>query len=155
MVFTWDMAVNTVKSMDEGATERSTRHPAVIALVALLLVESAALFAAAGFFVLELFIAEANSVATAIGVIVLLAGGGLWLALIARGVLRGQSWTRSAVVVAQVLLGAIAVGSFQGDDARPDLGIILFIPVVLALVLLFQKPVLAATASRDNEEYNY
>ena len=155
MVSAWDVAVNEARRPDEFETTAPRRHPAVTALVALLLLEAAALAAATVFFIIELLVAESSSVASAVGITVITAAGAVWVAFIARGVLRGLAWTRAAVVVVQVLVGAIAIGSFQGPAPRPDLGVILLVPAVIALALLFQKPVLAATSSRDNEEHTY
>ena len=141
--------MNDSKNPDEHQTSRSSRHPAVTALVAVLLLEMAALAAAAVYFIVELLIATPSSVASAVGIIVIIAAAAVWVGFIAVGVLRAQSWTRAAVVVVQVLIGAVAVGSFQGPSPRVDLGVILLVPVVIALVLLFQKPVLEATTGRD------
>ena len=155
MVSAWDVAVNDARKPDEHTVNHHPRHPAVTALVSVLLVEAAALAAATIYFVIEILVATPSSVASAIGITVLIAAGAVWVVFIALGVLRGHSWTRAAVVVVQVLVGAIAVGSFQGADARSDLGIILLVPAVVALVLLFQKPVLAATANRDDQQHTY
>ena len=153
MVSAWDVAVNETGKPDEFETTRPGRPRAVTALVAVLLLEAAALAAATVFFVIELLVATPSSVASAVGITVITAAGAVWVVFIALGVLRGQAWSRAAVVVVQVLIGAIAVGSFQGPAPRPDLGVILLVPAVVALVLLFQKPVLAATANRDNEQH--
>ncbi len=155
MVFAWDVAVNDARNLDEDQTKRSTRHPAVTALVVVLAVEAAGLAAAAVYFVVELLVATPTSVASAVGITVIIAAGAIWVAFIAAGVLRAQAWTRAAVVVVQVLIGAVAIGSFQGPTPRPDLGVLLLVPVVVALVLLFQKPVLAATTGRDNEQRTF
>lgn len=155
MVFAWDVAVNDARNSNEDQTNRSTRHPTVLALVVVLAVEAAALAAAAVYFVFELLVATPSSVASAVGITVIIAAGAIWVGFIAVGVLRAQAWTRAAVIVVHVLIGAIAIGSFQGPTPRPDLGVILLVPVVAALVLLFQKPVLAATTGRDNEQRTF
>jgi len=155
MVFVWDVAVNDTGKADEQQTNLSRRHPAILGLTGILLLEAVALAAATVYFIVEIFVATPSSVATAVGIAVVTAAGAVWVFFIALGVLRGQAWTRAAVVVVQVLVGAIAVGSFQGPAPRPDLGVILLVPAVVALVLLFQKPVLAATANRDNEQHTY
>ena len=155
MVFAWDVAVNDVRKPNEQQTTRSSRHPSVTALVIVLAIEALALAAAAVYFVVELLVATPASVASAIGITVIIAAGAVWVGFIAVGVLRAQAWTRAAVVVVQVLIGAIAIGSFQGPTPRVDLGIILLVPVVAALALLFHKPVLAATTGRDDEGRTY
>jgi hypothetical protein len=155
MVLAWDVAVNKVRKADEEQTNGSTRHPAVTALVVVLVLEAAALVAAAVYFVVELLVATPSSLASAVGITVIIAAGAVWVAFIAVGVLRAQAWTRAAVIVVQVLIGAIAIGSFQGPTPRPDLGVILLVPAVIAMVLLFQKPVLAATTGRDDTGRTY
>jgi hypothetical protein len=155
MVSAWDVAVNDRGKPDEFETKQSRRHPAVTGLAAIVALEAFALVAATVFFVIELLVATPSSVASAVGIAVVTAAGAVWVAFIARGVLRGLAWTRAAVVVVQVLVGAIAVGSFQGPTPRADLGVILLVPAVVALVLLFQKPVLAATAGRDDQQHTY
>jgi hypothetical protein len=159
MVITWDVAVNNAqKGTDDGANgARNPRHHhrAVLALVAVLLLESAALVVAVVYLVVEIMVASATSMASAVGIAVIVAAAAVWVGFIALGVYRGRAWTRAAVVVVQVLVGAVALGSFQGQDARPDLGIVMLAPAALALVLLFQKPVLDWTRSIDRDPKLY
>ena len=146
MVFGWDVAVNGVRDSHEGMR----RHPAVLILVAVLLLEAAALAAATIYFAVELLVGRPASVGSAVAITAVIAAGAVWVGFIAIGVLRGQAWTRAATVVVQVLVTAIAIGSFQGADAQPTLGIAILVPAVVAIVLLFSKPVLAATTVRDD-----
>lgn len=132
---------------DESVTARP--HPLVVVLVVSVALQAAALAVATGALVVETFVDVAASVASAVALAVLTAIGAILLALVARNLLRGAPWTRGATVVAQVLQLAIAVGAFQGAWARPDLGWLLLAPAVLALVLLFTRPVLAHTMRRD------
>ena len=153
------MLVNTARTANDGAEHDphalALKHPAVRALAAVLIVEAAALMAAVVFLVVEVLVAPASSLPSAIGITVIVAIAAVWVALIAVGVLRGRAWTRAAVVVVQVLITAVAIGSFQGSGARPDLGLILLVPAVIALVLLFTRPVLAATTVRDETPRTY
>lgn len=155
MVFVGDIAVDDVRNPDEQQTKGSSRHPAVLGLVAILLLESAALAAATVYLIVELLVEKPTSFASAVAIAVLVALSAIWVAFIAVGVLRAQSWTRAAIVVVQVLIGAVAIGSFQGPTPRPDLGIILIVPALIAMVLLFQKPVQAATTGRDDTERSF
>lgn len=159
MVFPWDVAVNGVREPDEprsnGSISPVKRHWAVVALVAILVLETVALAGAAVYFVIELLVARPTSFASAVGITVIIAIAALWVGFIARGVLRGQSWTRAATVVVQILLIAIAVGSFQGVNPRPDLGFAVLVPAALALVLLFSRPVHAATGNVESEPKTY
>lgn len=118
-------------------------------LAVILFAECALLAVATVYLVVEILVAEPSSYASAIALTVLAAIATVWLALIAVNVLRGRSWTRGATVVWQVLQIAVAIGCFQGAFARPDLGWPLLLPAVAALLLLFTRPVIRATAARD------
>jgi hypothetical protein len=132
---------------DESVTARP--HPLVVLLVIIVGLQAAALAAATISLVVEIFVDVAASVTSAIALTVLTAIGAVLLALVARNLLRGAPWTRGATVVAQILQIALAVGAFQGAWARPDLGWLLLLPAVAALVLLFTRPVLAHTVRPD------
>ncbi|MGV8877318.1 MAG: hypothetical protein ACOH1K_07390 [Rhodoglobus sp.] len=125
------------------------RHPQLIALACIIFLESALLFAALGYLIFELGSQQPQSYASAIALTVLTALAAVGVAVIAVGVLRRQSWVRGAAVVWQVLQISVAIGSFQGVFARPDIGWLLLIPAIVVLGLLFTKPVLAATARRE------
>jgi hypothetical protein len=150
--FVWDVAVSDVKPSDsDGAADLPTRrrHPLLLTLAALLFVECALLVAAAVFLVLELLVATPDSYPSAIALTGLTVIAAVWLALIAVNTLRGRSWIRGAAVVWQVLQIALGIGSFQGLFARPDVGWLLIVPAVAVLVLLFTRPVIAATVRRE------
>ena len=151
MVLGWKVAVNGVRNSGEGIR----RHPAVLVLVAVLVLEAAALAAATVYFLIELLVSKPNSVGSAVAITAVIAIGAVWVGFIAVGVLRGRAWTRAATVVVQVLAAAIAVGSFQGSDPRPLLGVSILVPAVLAVVLLVSKPVLAATSVREPDERTF
>jgi hypothetical protein len=126
------------------------RHPPLVKLLTVLLFAECALLAAATVYLLvELFTATANSLASAIALLVLTAIATIWLGVIAVNVLRGKAWTRGAAIVWQVLQGAIAIGCFQGTFAQPELGWVLLVPALVVLVLLFTPSVVAAVSRRD------
>lgn len=135
------------ENLDEGNT--GSHHPAVVALAAIVFAECALLAAATIFLIVELLVATPNSYASAVALTVLTTIATIWLAVIAVNILRGRAWVRGATVVWQVLQIAVAVGAFQGVFARPDIGWLLLIPTIAALVLLFTRPVIAATSRRD------
>lgn len=151
MVSVWDVAVNEARNSNEHPATPPRRPAALTGLIVLLALECAALVAAAVFLVVELLIETPTSVASAVGITVIVAASAVWVAFIIAGLRRGAAWTRAAVVVVQVLFGAVAIGSFQGPMPRIDLGIALLVPAVLALVLLFTKSVIAATADRESD----
>lgn len=133
--------------MDVGQTDR--KHPVVIVLAGLVFAECALIATATIYLVVEILVATPASYASAIALTVLTAIAAVWLALIAVNILRGRAWVRGATVVWQVLQIAVAIGCFQGLFARPDIGWVLLIPAIVALVLVFTPPVVAATARRD------
>lgn len=124
------------------------RSVALRVLAVVLMIEAAALAALTVFLLVEVLTVRPDSYASAIGVTVMAAIGTAWLALAAIGTLRSQPWVRGSVITLQLIQIAIAVGCFQGIVGRPDVGWVLIVPAVVALVLLFTSPVRAAT-SRD------
>ena len=133
----------------DSPVSNSPRHPLVVALAAILFLESALITAATIYLVIEILISPAGSFVSGVALAVVAGIAAVWVAIIAVNVLRGNAWVRGASIVVQVLIAAVAVGSFQGEAALPVLGIALLVPVVLVLVLLFAKPVVAATSKRD------
>lgn len=120
----------------------------MVALGVLIFAQCGLLAVATGYLVIELIIDTPDSYASAVALAVLTTIAAVWLAIIGVNVLRGSPWVRGATIVVQVLQIAVAIGAFQGSFARPDLGWLLLIPAVAALVLLFTSPVLAATVRR-------
>jgi len=125
------------------------RHPYLVALALIILIESAMLFAAVGYLLIELASETPQSYSSAIALTALTAIAAIWVAVIGISVLRRQAWIRGAALVWQVLQISVAIGSFQGVFARPDIGWLLLTPAIAVLVLLFTKPVLAATTRRE------
>lgn len=140
--FVWDEAVS-----EPRATGR--RHPFVLALIALVGAECALLAVATIYLVIEIITAPASSVVSAVALTALTAIAAVWLFVITVNIARGRAWTRGATVVWQVLQIAVAIGSFQGLFARPDIGWLLLVPSLVVLGLLFSKPVTAAISGRD------
>jgi hypothetical protein len=127
-----------------------TRHPVVVVLAVIVFAEAALLGIAAAVLIVELIVAEAQSVASAVGLIALALVAAVLLAVAALGLLRGRAWVRSAIVVWQVLQIAVAVGAFQGIFARPDVGWLLLIPAIAAIVLVLSRPVVAFASRRGD-----
>jgi hypothetical protein len=118
-------------------------------LSALIFFEAALVVGATGYLVFELLTVTPDSLASAIALTVVTAIGAVWVTAIALGMLRGRPWSRGAALVWQVLQLAVAVGAFQGTFARSEIGWLLLVPAVAALVLLFTKPVIRATRRTD------
>ena len=125
------------------------KHPLLIALAVLVFAECALLAVATIYLVIEILVDTPASYASAVALTVLTAIAAIWLGFIAVNILRGRAWTRGATVVWQVLQVAVAIGCFQGLFARPDIGWALLLPAIVVLVLLFTRPVIAATARRE------
>ncbi|MEX1078719.1 MAG: hypothetical protein WED09_06375 [Homoserinimonas sp.] len=115
----------------------------------LLFIEFLLVSAGAVYLLVELAIETPQSYGSAIVILALTALAAFGVGMIAVQTLRGRPWTRGATVVWQVLQASVGVGSLQGLFARPEVGWPLIILSVVVLVLLFTKPVLAATARED------
>ncbi|MGO1545358.1 MAG: hypothetical protein ACTHXA_13580 [Gulosibacter sp.] len=108
----------------------------ILVLTALIGLESIMMIGVAGFLIYELITQPALSVATSIALVILAAIGAAFLAAVTLGILRGQTWARSAGIVWQVLQTAVAVVILQGDIAQV-LGWALALVSLVVLVLLF------------------
>ena len=121
----------------------------MVLLAAVLFIEAVALAGATVVLIFELLVATPDSFPSAVALTVFVAIAAVWVFVIAVNSLRGRAWIRGAAIVVQVLLGALALGSFTGLGARVDIGWLLLAPAIIVLVLLFTKPVLAETSRRD------
>ncbi len=122
---------------------------AVLTLVALLAIEALGLAALAVVLLVDLITGEPSSYLAAIALFVLTAAAAAGVGAIAVNALRGSSWIRGAAVTVQVLQLTVAIGSFQGVFARPEVGWLLLVPAVAILVLLFTRSVIAHTMRRE------
>lgn len=66
------------------------------------------------------------------------------LAVVAVGLLRARSWTRSAALVWQLVQALVGAYSLQGAGAAVGFGVAAIGLAVVALVLLFSRPVRSA-----------
>lgn len=126
------------------------RSPLIVAYLGVLFAEAGMLIVATVFLVVEVLVASADSLTSAIALTVLTALASAWLVVIAVQSVAGFAWTRSAAIVWQILQLAIAVGSFQGMFAEPGIGWILLLLSLVALVLAFSRPVIDATSNRPD-----
>ncbi|CAN5218133.1 hypothetical protein BH11ACT4_BH11ACT4_02630 [soil metagenome] len=129
--------------------DETVRHPLVVALAVLLFAESAVLALAAIYLVIEILTASAASVVSAVAFTALVVLAAIWVGLIAANTLRGRAWIRAAAITWQVLQVVVAVGCLQGLFATPLVGWLLIAAAVAVVVLLFTRPVIAATAERE------
>lgn len=125
------------------------KHPLVVALAALLFAECAAISIAAISLVIEILVDAPASYLSAAAFTILVVVAAIWVGFIAANVLRGRAWVRAAAVTWQVLQVVVAVGCLQGLFATPIAGWPLIAAAVMVIVLLFTRPVIAATSERE------
>jgi hypothetical protein len=131
---------------DAAPGDERMRAPVLLKILVLLLfAEAAALAAGAVFLLVELLVETPQSYAAAVAILALTALAAVWLAIIGVNTLRGRPWVRAAALVWQVLQIGLGIGSLQGLFPREDIGWFLIAPAILVIVLLFTRPVLAAT----------
>lgn len=128
-----------------GVSSSRSRPRSLVVLAVMIFIEAAFLAAAAGFLVFELVTAVPSSLASAIGMLVLVVIAGVWLVAVGIGALHARPWVRAAALTWQVLQLAVAIGSFQGLFARDDIGWFLLVPAVVVIALLFTRSVMTAT----------
>jgi hypothetical protein len=118
------------------------RAPAVAIVALVLVAETLVLLGLSGFLAFQLAVDPPDSMASAVGLVVITVVATAWIAATTIGFFHGKSFARGSALVWQVLQAAVGLASNQGLFARPDIGSGLLIPamVVLAL-LLFSKPV--------------
>lgn len=132
-----------------GSSAASGKPPLLVLLATILFLECALLVVAAIFLLIELLIARPDSYPSAIAILLLTLLAAAWIGITALHTVRGSSWIRGSAAAWQLLQIAVAVGSFQGLFARADIGWLLLIPALLALLLLFTPSVVAATTQQN------
>jgi hypothetical protein len=84
--------------------------------------------------------------ATAYGVGGTLVLAAALLVLVGVGTFRARSWSRTSGMVWQVVQILVGFYAFQGQGAQPGFAVAAIVPAVLALILLFTRPVREAMA---------
>jgi hypothetical protein len=124
----------------------SRSRPALLTLLAAIVGAEALMMAGVVVWLLiELLTDRPASYETALAIVVLAAIAAVFLGFAALHTLRAAPWTRAATLTWQLLQIVIAIGCFQGIVASPAVGWWLLVPAVLAVILLFTPPVVAAT----------
>ncbi len=124
--------------------------PLFVLYVVMLMTEAVVLAGVTVLLIVELLTATADSFASAVALTVIAGLTATWLIVISVNTVRGFAWTRSASIVWQVLQIAVAIGALQGAFAVPGIGFVLLAQALTALVLLFSRPVRAATSHRPD-----
>ena len=121
---------------------------ALKAAAALVFVESAAVFAGAGYFAYGIITDQARSLATLLALVVFTAALASWIAYVATSLLKAKKFARTAAIFWQLCQLSVAFGSFTGQFANAMVGYAILIPSVAVIVLLFQRNV-SALLQRD------
>jgi hypothetical protein len=128
-------------------TTAGHRRPLLLSILAgLLWAEAALLTGIAVWLLIELLTTRASSFAGGLAILVLAVIAAVWLSITAFNTLRARSWVRAAAVTWQVLQIAVAIGLFQGADARPGVAWALLVPALAGIALALSPSVIAATA---------
>jgi hypothetical protein len=110
-------------------------------MVALILVaETLVLLGLSGFLIYQLVVDTPDSIASAIGLVLITLAATAWMAVTAVGFFQRKSFARGSALVWQVLQGAVGLASNQGLFARPDIASGLLVPALIALALLLFSP---------------
>jgi hypothetical protein len=128
------------------------KEPAVLVVALILVAETLVLSGLTGFLIYQLVVDSQDSIASAVGLVMIAIVATAWIAITAIGFVKGKSFARGSALVWQVLQGAVGLASNQGLFARPDIGSGLFVPAVIALALLLVSPSVSKHlgASRDS-----
>jgi hypothetical protein len=114
--------------------------PAVFFVALILALETLGVAVLTGFLVFEVVTENPDSMATAIGLVVVVGLALVWIGATTVAFLRGKASSRGSAVVWQVLQAALGIASNQGLFARPDVGSALLLPAIAVIgVLLFSK----------------
>jgi hypothetical protein len=116
------------------------KAPAVLMVSLILVAETLVLLALSGYLVYQLVVDSPDSIASAVGLVLITLAANAWIAIAAIAFFQGKSFARGSALVWQVLQGAVGLASNQGLFARPDIGSGLFVPALIALALLLFSP---------------
>jgi hypothetical protein len=126
-----------------GPGSEPTARPAGITVISLVVVlEAAALLVAAGWYGLQLLTgAPVLSFWGAVFTLGLLLAFSAWLFAVALFLFRGYRWPRAGALVAQLFMLTIGFPTLTGG--YPLAGLAMLLPAAVAIVLLFDKRVIA------------
>ncbi|WP_373461798.1 hypothetical protein [Arthrobacter sp. V4I6] len=127
----------------EGPRGRGAVRPAgIVVLAVIVALEATALLAAAGWYGSQLLTgAPVLSFWGAVFTLGLLLAFAVWLFAVARFLFRGYRWPRAGALVAQLFVLTIGFPTLTGG--YPLAGLAMLVPAAAAIVLLFDKRVIA------------
>lgn len=137
---------NTPAGSPTSGIGRPARPLLLLVLTVILALEAALMVGLAVWLLFELLTQTPESYASAVAIVVLVVLAAAWVIATVIGIARRRGWARASALTIQILQIAVAVGSFQGFYARPDLGWALLIPAVVAGVLAVSPSVVRATS---------
>ena len=137
----WDVAVSELP----GNTSRPKLPVLLAVLAGVVLLEAVAMVVVAVVLLVDLLTQPAASFAGGLFLVVCAVAAAAGLFALFLGTVRTRVWTRGPTFVWQFVQLAVAVGAFQGQFARVDIGWLLLIPSVVAIALLFTPSVMNAT----------
>lgn len=124
-----------------------SRPPLLIVLAVILTLEGLLVTGLVLWLLYELLTTTPHSYTTSVAITILVALAAAWLIVTLTGVLRLHAWARASTVTIQILMIAVAVGSFEGlVGGSPGIGWALLVPAVVAGVLALAPSVVRATA---------
>jgi hypothetical protein len=127
------------------------RTPAVFVVALILVAETLVLLGLSGFLIYQLVLDTPDSIASAIGLVLIAMATTAWIGFTTIGFVQGRAFARGSALVWQVLQGAVGLASNQGLFARPDIASGLLVPALIAAALLLFSPSISKHlgASRD------
>lgn len=142
--------MSSVGMMNKNPDQRP-KSGTLIGLGIVLLFEALALAILSVWFLIEILTTEVNSIPGSILTLALAVLATVWVAAAGVGAFRARPWVRAAALTWQLCQLAIAVGTFDGIFAQPQIGYAVLVPTVLALVLLFMPSTTAALRRDEND----
>lgn len=133
---------NSLRNPDGAAAGNPVRPKGIIVIAVVVALEATALLVAGGWYATQLLTgAPVLSFWGAVFTLCLLLAFSAWLFAVARFLLRGFRWPRAGALVAQLFVLTIGFPTLTGG--YPVAGLAMLIPAVTAIVLLFDKRVIA------------
>ena len=133
---------NSLRNPDGAAAGNPERPKGIFVIAVVVALEAAALLVAAGWYGTQLLTgAPVLSFWGAVFTLCLLLAFSAWLFAVARFLLRGFRWPRAGALVAQLFVLTIGFPTLTGG--YPVAGLAMLIPAATAIVLLFDKRVIA------------
>jgi hypothetical protein len=133
---------NSFRNPDGAGARNPARPKGIIVIAVVVALEATALLVAGGWYATQLLTgAPVLSFWGAVFTLCLLLAFSAWLFAVARFLLRGFRWPRAGALVAQLFVLTIGFPTLTGG--YPVAGLAMLIPAVAAIVLLFDKRVIA------------